>query len=77
MLKCGTFLFYYTDQVYFKSFEDAKSHKINGREPYYWETYRGYLAVQITNRNIVEKIQEACYNAPYSFRVHRFESFPW
>ena len=37
------FLFYYTDQVYFKSFEDAKPHKINGREPYFWETYGGVL----------------------------------
>ena len=39
------FLFYYIDQVYFKSFEDSKPYKINGREPY----LRGYLAVKITN----------------------------
>ena len=37
------FLFYYTDQVCFKSFEDAKPQEINGRKPYYWETYRGVL----------------------------------
>ena len=30
-----------------------------------------------TNQNIVEKIQEACFDAPYSFRAHRFESLPW
>ena len=72
------FLIYYTDQVYFKSFEDAKPQHINGRKPYYWETYRGgYLAIKITNRNIVEKIQEAYYNLQYSLRAHRFETFLW
>ena len=39
--KVWNFLFYYTDQVYFKSFEDTKPQKINGREPYFWETCRG------------------------------------
>ena len=50
------FLFDYSDEIYFKNFMDCNPRDINGREPYYWETYRGgYLAVKVMNRNIVEK----------------------
>ena len=35
------FLFHYSDDIYFKNFMDCKPKDINGREPYYWETYRG------------------------------------
>ena len=72
------FLFHYSDDIYFKNFMDCKQKDINGREPYYWETYsRGYLAVKVMNRNIVEKIQEACIDGRYTYRAHKFETFPW
>ena len=35
------FLFDYSDEIYFQNFMDCKPRDINGREPYYWETYRG------------------------------------
>ena len=42
------FLFYYTDQVNFKIFEDAKPQDINGRKPYFqgntFCSYRGVLS---------------------------------
>ena len=72
------FLFHYSDDIYFKNFMDCKPKDINGREPYYWETYRGgYLAVKVMNRNIVEKIQEVCTDGRYTYRAHKFETFPW
>ena len=50
------FLFYYTDQVYFKSLEDAKPHKIDG-SPIFGRLIGGwgYLEIKISNQNIVEK----------------------
>ena len=59
------FLFHYTDQVYFKTFEDAKPQEKMGESHIFGRHIGGYLAIKITNRNIVEKIQEACYKAPY------------
>ena len=35
------FLFDYSDEISFKYFMDCELRGVGGREPYYWETYRG------------------------------------